>query len=300
MTHDMVQLQNRLHEALEAFLYGSILRPARWLPGRRLDELHPYWEQKLKDIEEIIWKVASTQITWSKQGGYRQAACILSTGYRVLSRLIDESPVDRENQLITPGKALATCGEGAQEQVFLEELRRYWVTRCGAKIQALFVHGSYATGDANRYSDLDVLVIVKKYVVVDENELYRFGQSAIGSFRYLLAADLLQHHGYFVLTDIDLGYYCDTYFPRNLFDFAAALYVAEPLSVRHVRDSRTEAYVHLKKMCVRFTKTWDRRALNLAYYLKLQLSSFMILPALLMQVLGKPWRSRCLHRPYGR
>lgn len=292
MTRDVIRLQNKLHEALDAFLSGSILRSSKFVPGWRLDELHPYWAQRFDEIAAITADIATTAAPRSRRGAYRSGASILSMGYRVLSRRVDQSIGEQERTTITPAQQLAAAGDGVLKQPILEELRRHWIARCGSQIQALFVHGSYSTQDTNCYSDLDALVIVKKRVVEDEDELYRFGRAAMDSYRCLLAADLLQHHGHFVLTEADLEYYCDAYFPRVLFDFATPLYMAGPISIGHVRDSSAESFAHLSKMCTRYTRGWDRRQLRLAYYLKLQLSSFMIIPALLMQTLGRPCYKR--------
>ncbi len=292
MMQNVIQLQNRLHEALDAFLFGSILKPSRRIPGTRLNELHPYWAQRLDEIAVMISGSALKETVRPQRGAYYGAACILSEGYRVLNQRISGLSVERVVETITPGKTLGVHNQDVQKRDLFDELRRYWTSNCGALIQSLFVHGSYSTQDNNAYSDLDALVIIKKHAVEDTDELYGLGLVAISSYRYLLAADLLQHHGHFVLTEIDLEYYCDAYFPRILFDYATELYSAGPLNVRYVRSCHAEAFAHLKKMCLRFTQSWDRRALSLAYYLKLQLSCFMIIPALLMQALGRPCYKR--------
>src|SRR5262249_54908536 len=104
--------------------------------------------------------------------------------------------------------------------------------------------------------------------------------------RIMFEADPLQHHGWFVLTEADMRYYCDAYFPRVLFAYSKSLLGNKGRRlVLTPRDSKfeiRELFDRLANSCLQMLDT--RRLLRNAYLLKCLLSQFMLLPAVYSHV----------------
>ncbi len=174
----------------------------------------------------------------------------------------------------------------------LADLQRYLERHCADDLRAAFVHGSHSTGDTTAYSDLDTLVIVRTEAVTDAERLLRLARELAFSCRYLQRADVLQHHGHFVLTEIDLDWYCDAHFPSVLYAYSTCMLGDDGLVIARQRDSSREARQQLAAMCARFTARKNAAALATGFGLKLHLSCFMILPALLLQWRNAPCYKR--------
>jgi len=152
----------------------------------------------------------------------------------------------------------------------------------------LFLHGSFASLDFTGYSDLDTLVLLPGEAVCDPAALRRCRRALVDSWRAVKAFDPLQHHGHFVLTEIDLAGYPEPLFPRVVLERAVALDArARTLRVRAC-PAPALAVERFEDVARRFLATDLRRGLANAYRLKSDLSVFMLLPALWWQARGRP------------
>ena len=72
--------------------------------------------------------------------------------------------------------------------------------------------------------------------------------------RRMYEFDPLQHHGWFVLCESDLRYYCTTYFPPILFDYAKALFprrgVGFEITVRPSDGEKFAAFFDLARQVI--------------------------------------------------
>ena len=108
-------------------------------------------------------------------------------------------------------------------------------------LRGAYVHGSLATSDAIPYSDFDALVILKDDVCRDARRLMEVACTLNGLRRTMFEFDPLQHHGWFVLTEADLLFYCDAYFPFELFRYSRSLVPGSSSRIQVApRDSRRE------------------------------------------------------------
>lgn len=283
------RLQELLHGTLQAFMGGALVSPLSTLRGRRWAPCHPVWLARLQKIDELCGTLAGQDSPGNQRiRSLPDAAIVLARGYRLLRESLPaetggsiwESSVQVLRRLGRPGKE-------ATDSPAMYGLQAYLQRHCAGDLRAAFVHGSYSTGDANAYSDLDTLVVLRTSVVEDSERLLACAQRLIPSNRYLLQCDLLQHHTHFVLTETDFHWYADVFFPRILFRYSTELFCDAPLSVIRARDSAAECRRDLDSMCRRFLNPPARALLMRGYSLKLHLSCFMILPALLSQVLGE-------------
>lgn len=291
MIADPRRLQRLLHVLLRVFASGWLahpaLSPARLRPSAAC---LPAWCLRLSELSALL-PGASQDARGS--GGSRpftlgEAAELLASGYRYLRTNLP--PATASAAAIQPLPILRRLEEappGAPGRTVMARLQAYLRRHCAEDLRAAFVHGSYSTGDVTAYSDLDTLVILRTAVVEDSQRLLACAARLAESNRYLYECDLLQHHTHFVLTETDLQWYADAFFPRVLFGFSTLLLGEGPLAAVHTRDSAAECREDLESMCRHFLEPPATARLRRGFYLKLHLSRFLILPTLLSQVLGE-------------
>lgn len=154
-------------------------------------------------------------------------------------------------------------------------------------LRGFYLHGSVSTLDFCDYSDVDTLCIVTKTTIDDPASLVALQEHFIAMHRYFYEFDFLQHHGVFVITEYDLEYYPQTYFPLMLFDYSTTVFQQSSELQFKTRDSQAEQincfWRHAKSIIGTYlTRTFPR---NL-YAFKMYLSTFMLLPVLYLQAKG--------------
>ena len=148
----------------------------------------------------------------------------------------------------------------------------------------VYVHGSLATGEEIPYSDFDALVILGDEVFADDRKLAAVAHRLSDARKYMFRADPLQHHGWFVLNEADLGYYCEAYFPEALFQYSRALFDSSRQLTIRKRDSSFEMRKAFTDLAMACTETLAAGTfLRNAYLTKCVFSQFMLLPALYLQ-----------------
>lgn len=148
-----------------------------------------------------------------------------------------------------------------------------------------YLHGSLATDEKINYSDFDAIVILKSSSARRPERLACLA-SKLNKLRQIMnQADPLQHHGWFVITELDLLHYCDAYFPTALFEFSKSLFKTHGQRIEVIpRDSQSEiraAFDALSNAVI--VKTQDSPPPGNLFELKSLLSQFMLLPALYIQ-----------------
>lgn len=148
-----------------------------------------------------------------------------------------------------------------------------------------YVHGSLGTGEEVAYSDFDALAILKVEVFESTERLAGVARKLNRARKIMLDYDPLGHHGWFVLTELDLKFYCDAYFPVKLFQYAKSLFDNKGLELEiSSRESRFETRKAFEKMAETVIRKIENRQYPAnMYQLKSLLSQFMLLPALYLQ-----------------
>jgi len=148
-----------------------------------------------------------------------------------------------------------------------------------------YVHGSLGTYEEILYSDFDALVILKDEVFESAKRLAGAAQKLNHARTIMLDFDPLQHHGWFVLTEKDLKFYCNAYFPVELFKYAKSLFDDKGLELEIIlRESDSETREAFEKMADSIIrKIESQKYPTNTYQLKGLLSEFMLLPALYLQ-----------------
>jgi predicted nucleotidyltransferase len=150
------------------------------------------------------------------------------------------------------------------------------------------LHGSFASLDFTGYSDLDTFVLIPRTIAVDPDALRAARASLVRTWRALKEFDPLQHHGHFILTEIDLRGYPDPLLPTVILERTVALASRRRLLRARSLPAPTLAAERFFALAHRFLRTDLRRGLGNAYRLKSDLSVFMLLPALWCQARGRP------------
>jgi predicted nucleotidyltransferase len=156
------------------------------------------------------------------------------------------------------------------------------------ELHGAYVHGSLGSSEENRYSDFDALVILKDSVFRSSWKLSYLASRLSSLQHIMLDFDPLQHHGWFVLTESDLRYYCEAYFPAELFRHAKSLLQTSgthlDLAVRNSERESKDVFNAVATAVISKT-SGGRRPGNL-FQLKSFLSEFMLLPALYLQAVN--------------
>jgi len=158
-------------------------------------------------------------------------------------------------------------------------------------VKNFYIHGSMATLDYEKgFSDVDTLMIISRETTKDYQSLMDFQRTLYPLTKYLYHIDPLQHHGFFCISEIDMDFYPQTFFPLEIFKYSKAVFSEEPLCFQ-VRDDGLEAMNALWKVCQWFRQVYfygREYALRNLYFFKLMLSFILIMPTFFLQVVHKP------------
>jgi hypothetical protein len=101
-------------------------------------------------------------------------------------------------------------------------------------VSSIWIHGSLATLDYVRgYSDCDVTVLIDEDSCISPKRLINLRTILASKVALFHRIDPLQHHGFFVITDIDLLTYQHTFFPMGILN----------RSVELLRDTADLSYI---------------------------------------------------------
>ncbi|HIQ22960.1 MAG TPA: nucleotidyltransferase domain-containing protein [Planctomycetes bacterium] len=210
-------------------------------------------------------------------------AAYLARRYRELSKALSSAALKRT--------ALAKIVKEYRGRVeCLLSLRDYLNEHIQMESVRVYVHGSLATGEEISYSDVDLLVVVRSSVLGNATRLAETALRLTQARRLIVRHDVLQHHGFFVLSEVEFDFYCNAYFPHVLFDHAKALLPHSEHTLRiRLRPSCGEEQESLARMLDAIEgKLRAGRYPRNYYELKLLLSQIMLVPSLYLQARGQP------------
>lgn len=148
---------------------------------------------------------------------------------------------------------------------------------------SLYVHGSLATLDYIKgSSDFDTFGIIRKEVASSQESLLKLRKDLRKAWDFLYKIDPLQHHGIMTITEQDLEFYPQPFFPLVILNFAKTLYSEnDDLIIFFERDAKFEE----RHFFFQVVQSYRWRFLNKIGYsdlfsYKLSLSTFLLLPAL--------------------
>lgn len=309
----VTQLQASLHKFLGRFLF---VPPVPVVPfyapspdtneGKRIYAHFPHADRLRKALEGILWyfsrlrEIEATKdldfivnlfssCLSKKSLRWKELARLISSSYRSFFQCYRKIEVATSLQTIRIERTYSE--ELYQNPVLspISELRENLNGELRSYLIGSFVHGSYSTMDYCGYSDLDTVIILKREVLEDDASFYEFQKLSRRSLKYLYRMDPLQHHGHFVLTEYDLDFFPEAFFPIPVFEHSTSLFEHgndHRLTIQK-RDCTLEACTELWNMCYLFRYSYFKRQKpRNAYELKVYLSDLMLLPALYSQAKG--------------
>jgi hypothetical protein len=150
-----------------------------------------------------------------------------------------------------------------------------------------YIHGSLSTMDYTEFSDLDTLFIIKSDFLTEPDHIRELEKKFVKSLRFLYEFDLLQHHGHFILTELDLRFYNQSFLPLSSIELSTSILGKATnldFSVRNSKHECSKRFTESINIIRRCAK--DKNIIRNPYRLKGMLSHFMILPALFLQLEG--------------
>jgi hypothetical protein len=293
------QIQVTLHDLLESYL-NSLFLPAILIGApktakfvKKLENLQWCFAQlsQLEEKEDVRHIAALYRKSLRKRVlTSRQIAALISISYKSLYRFIKKNEFPSEKrQWITNSKTFSEVVYKDKIYRPIIDLWKHLKKYLNGYLANFFLHGSYSSMDHCSYSDLDTLMIIKKEVIDNETQLLNLQKIIKISMKQLYLMDSLQHHGHFVITEYDLHYFPETFFPLAIFDYSTSFINThnEPLKIV-IRNSDMEAFNQIWNLCYTFREAYFNKAFPQTIYdLKVYLSKLMLMPALYLQVKGK-------------
>lgn len=148
-----------------------------------------------------------------------------------------------------------------------------------------YLHGSLGTYDENAFSDFDGLAILRNGVFEKPDILAEAALKLNEARNIMLDFDPIQHHGWFVLTEGDLQYYPEHYFPWELFQYAKSLLREKGLQfLIQIRSNENSFKRGFSELSANIIRRIERKEYpKNVYQLKSFLSQFLLLPSLYIQ-----------------
>ena len=150
-------------------------------------------------------------------------------------------------------------------------------------VVSFIVHGSFATDDwIVGWSDLDAMVVLSKDVCRDAKALVVLKRKIHNLARICYLFDPLAHHEFFIISELELGYYPETYLPIASWREARALAGRSEFSL-NIRNDQTERTEALRKFYDFFEARLRMGGHVNNIDLKDDLSHILLLPAIILQ-----------------
>lgn len=279
-TNNINILQNRFHSLLENFLNGSVF-------SKKAKILFPLNKSvNLTRLEPIIDEINEILGMNIKPKSNIELAEYISSVYQKLLGLNTETKKDTLN-INCKYSYLESNYDTGKKQIVNKLVQSLISNNFFDYIDLFLIHGSYSTLDyEDNISDLDTLILINDDTMLNSKKLLSLQEVIFSSFDYFYEIDLLQHHGYFVLTNFDLSYYNETFFPIMLFDYSTSIYQSKETFEVKLRDNSQEVKNILDSTLNYIEKTNPNSFSNLMGY-KVYFQVIQLIPIAYLQYIGK-------------
>jgi len=170
----------------------------------------------------------------------------------------------------------------------LNELKDYANKNLKQHLSGFYLHGSLSTRDYMKgWSDVDTLSVISRKAIDDPDALLSLRDRLYFIRHFFYKIDPLQHHGSAVISEYDLGNYCQAYFPIKIFEYSKSFFKDDAISKLVVRDFSSEALKNLFWFVNYFRKLKIEKRFRLgSYESKALLHSITLFPTLYLQSKG--------------
>lgn len=150
-------------------------------------------------------------------------------------------------------------------------------------VKSFLVHGSLSTLDYTDYSDVDTYLILKSNIFNDLDKLRYCRKIISGMSTFLYEFDPLQHHGFFIITEMDLNYYPQAFLPIKSIEYGTLILGDRKLKFS-LRSSQMESMHSLWILSYGFREMFiNKKNPTDAFSLKRYTSRLMLLPSLYLE-----------------
>ena len=212
----------------------------------------------------------------------------LACSYRLLEKIIEHLEGAGNQKFFLSKRILSISNYDGLILDALLGLKKHWLRHLKYYFRDFFLVGSLSSLDFTPgLSDMDTLLIIKRKTLLAPKSLKKARQAVLLSLPYLFWVDPLQHHGHMVISEVDLRWYPQAFFPPVLLE--------EGISLGN--SAKSLHYVERDCLFERFRNAWMGTSSfmnhNLRedkwkdpYQLKMHLQVAQLIPVLLNQTLG--------------
>ncbi len=284
-------LQLSLHNLLVDFINATDLRPASAILPQRFAcigrqrhlEIAYNAAELLGNGGDYLSRVATQR--WS---GAMSIAQAIAEGYRLLATILPMKPsssIQRVKSTLDRKSWLS-----ALQRDELQPLKKLFhsVQLLGlSELAGFWIHGSLATLDyVWGYSDCDATVIIREDSCMAPKTLIYLRNILSRLSSLLHKIDALQHHGLFVITEVDLRSYQQVFFPLGIIERSIELLygtneIAYYDSGRGFASERDMFLTMAQRMRA---VAYGRVRLHSAYAIKAHLQTAVLMPVIYLQL----------------
>jgi len=234
LINDINTLQNKFHRLLEMFINGSVFSKKAKILFPLNKSINIFGTKEIiKEINNIL-NIDRIPIINTELSVY------ISDIYQILLKINLPKPID-EKKIKCKFNYSADRYKGRKTKIINSLVQFLNSKNFNSYLDLFLIHGSYSTMDyEENISDLDTLILINDETLLNHNKLLELQEIIFNSFEYFYEIDLLQHHGYFILTSFDTKYYNETFFPTMLFDYSTSVYQSQDFFKFNIRNHDLE------------------------------------------------------------
>ena len=213
-------------------------------------------------------------------------ALILSTLFRdfYYNNQIDNK--ETKSEKIDAGIKFKTWNSSLKDYNSAIKKLRIKLKKMQSLISNFYIFGSLATLDyVKDWSDLDAMILVRKEVFISPKKLVEFRKLALSLRSVLYEVDLLQHHGFAIITEEETSLYNPIWFPPMLFDYSVSMYPSKKVSF-DIREYDSDKKTYFLNYVDTIKHFCSKRPSDL-FDLKFFYHTMLLVPTLYLQAKGK-------------
>jgi len=290
-------LQGELKDLLQSFLNGGfsykgfILYPF-------IKDVSKENKKKIKNLFKVIDYLNNKNYDFSNSiNNFKKYKDINSKNFAILiSSLYKDFGNIKKNKIIEKTIKKTTCKEmfisDYKDKQYIKpvfDLKEFAEKKLKRYLLGFYIHGSLSTKDyVKGWSDLDTLAVINKKTMSSYKDLLSLRDHLYKSRKFSYLIDPLQHHSHTIITEYDLDYYPEFYFPSVLFRYSKSFFNFDKIKKINTRENNIER-IHALFYFVNYFRSLhsDKKYKLGSYNSKFLLHTITLFPALYLQAKGK-------------
>lgn len=286
-------LQVELHEILYSYVNGGFSNKG-YLLYPLVKDISDNIKRKIYDLKNVISYLENRSYDFENSLSlFKKFNINGKIGSLFISNLYKDFSNIKKNGIkinIIKSKKIDFKSYNKNDSEYLEpvkDMKKFSENKLKEYLLDFHVHGSLATRDYIKgWSDFDTLIIIKNETIFDPKKLERLRDLLYKSKKYFYKIDPLHHHGHLVITELDMEYYCQTFFPLILFNYSKSFLGNKILNFK-IRDSKTENIETFYSFIEYFRDIYLNNKFNMgSYELKYFFHAVTLFPTLYLQAKG--------------